>query len=105
MKIKILGAGLSGLSAGINLAKSGYEVEIFERNADCGERFHGDLQGLENWTTKEDVLDSLAKMRIETNFDCHPFHKVVFTNCENTEEFSFEKPLFYLVKRGNISGR
>jgi len=52
--IKILGAGLSGLTAGINLAKNGYEVEIFELRNDCGARFKGDLQGLENWSSKKD---------------------------------------------------
>jgi phytoene dehydrogenase-like protein len=43
-KIKILGAGLSGLSAAINLAKAGYSVDIFDSNSDSGARFHGDLQ-------------------------------------------------------------
>ena len=98
--IKILGAGISGLTAAINLSKSGFDVEVYERNADCGLRFSGDMQGLENWTEKTDVLDSLAVMQIETNFKSTPFKKVSFTNCDTTEDFSFNKPLFYLVKRG-----
>jgi phytoene dehydrogenase-like protein len=28
-KIKILGAGISGLTAAINLSKAGYKVEVF----------------------------------------------------------------------------
>ena len=32
-EIKIGGAGLSGLSCGINLAKFGYKVKIFEKNS------------------------------------------------------------------------
>ncbi len=103
-KVKILGAGPSGLAAAINLAKAGYGVEVFEKNSDCGMRFNGDMQGLENWSEDIDVLDSLADMHIETNFETTPFRKVSFSNCEITEELFFEKPLFYLVKRGNIEG-
>jgi len=57
--IKIAGAGPAGLTAAINLAKSGYKVGIFEKNNNAGARFHGDLQGLENWTKEEDALKSL----------------------------------------------
>ena len=42
--IKILGAGISGLAAAINLVKSGYKVEIFEKRSEVGKRFHGDFQ-------------------------------------------------------------
>ncbi len=48
---KIIGAGLSGLTAAINLAKAGYKVDVYEENKDSGLRFNGDLQGLENWLT------------------------------------------------------
>lgn len=101
-KIKILGAGPAGLTAAINLSMAGYDVEVFEKNPDCGARFHGDLQGLENWSTKKDILDELSSMNINTNFDIAPFKKVTFTNCTITEDFSFNRPLLYLVKRGTV---
>ena len=69
----ILGAGLSGLTTAINLAKEGFKVDVYEKNKDVGMRFHGDLQGLENWSEKRDVLEELKEMSIETNFDCDPF--------------------------------
>lgn len=100
-EVKILGAGLSGLTAAITLSKAGINVKVFEKNADCGMRFHGDLQGIENWSNKEDALDSLVKMHIDLNFDYTPFRKVIFTNCRDSKNFSFNRPLFYLVKRGN----
>ena len=99
-KINILGAGLSGLSSAINLVKAGYEVEVFDRNNDTGVRFNGDLQGLENWSSKTDVLQSLKEMNIEINFSNHPFSEVYLSNCKETEKITFKKPLFYLVKRG-----
>ena len=57
--IRILGAGISGLTAAINLAKAGYTVEVYERNSDCGRRFLGDMQGLDNYSSKKDVLAML----------------------------------------------
>lgn len=52
MPIKILGAGLSGLSAAITLAKAGQPVDVFEVENEVGKRFRGDLEGLENWSEK-----------------------------------------------------
>lgn len=102
--IKILGAGISGLSAAINLAKAGKSVEVYERNSDCGMRFHGDMQGLENWSKDQDVLDSLLEMNIEINFKTTPFRKVTFTNCADSSDFYWERPLFYLIQRGSFPG-
>lgn len=103
-KIKILGAGPSGLSSAISLAKSGYEVEVFERNSEVGKRFGGDIQGLENWTEKIDVLEDLQKRRIEINFDCDPVSNFVFSDGVKKQDMSFNKPVFYLVKRGSFEG-
>ena len=98
--IRILGAGPSGLSAAINLAKEGYKVRVFERAKRCGGRFMGDLQGLENWSSKTNVLSDLREMHIGANFDCDPFSKTTFTNGSKSVRLRFRKPFFYLVKRG-----
>ncbi len=101
-QIKILGAGLSGLTAAINLALEGYEVKIFEKNSDCGKRFNNDLQGLENWASQADVLDDLKSMNIETNFYCEPFHTVQAYDFKlNKTKITSKTPIFYLVMRGN----
>jgi flavin-dependent dehydrogenase len=102
--ITILGAGLSGLTAAINLAKRGYRVDVYERKEDVGMRFHGDIQGLENWSEKEDILEQLREMNINIDFDCDPFSKVTLTNCSKIKKVSSKRPLFYLVKRGSFSG-
>jgi len=57
--VHILGAGLSGLSAAIVLAKSGREVHVYEIRKDSGARFDGDFQGLENWTSRKDFFDEM----------------------------------------------
>ncbi|KXA93948.1 hypothetical protein AKJ40_00215 [candidate division MSBL1 archaeon SCGC-AAA259M10] len=102
--IKILGSGPSGLSAAINLAKAGREVEVFERGKGIGSRFYGDLEGLENWSDRKDARRMLDSMNIEINFNFSPFHELTVSNGSRTVSFSLEKPAFYLVKRGSVSG-
>jgi len=100
--IKIMGAGLSGLSAAINLVKAGYNVDVFEKRSDCGKRFHGDLEGLENWSSRVDVVSELESMNIKINFDCHPFKKMYSSDGKELIEMKCKKPTFYLVKRGVV---
>ncbi len=101
-KINIAGAGLSGLTAAINLALKGYKVRIFEKNKNCGERFNNDFQGLENWSSETDILEELRAMNININFYYEPFYKLkIFDSELNQKNINSKKPLFYLVKRGN----
>lgn len=100
-RIKIAGAGISGLTAAINLAKDGFDVGISEKAALVGSRFSGDFQGLENWTGEKDILDLLKEINIKINFKNTPFNDVTFYPPSlDKVEFKTKKPLFYLVKRG-----
>ncbi len=100
--IKILGAGLSGLSAAINLARAGYNVDVFEKDDDCGKRFHGDLEGLENWSLPVDVIHEFKSMNIKINFDCSPFKTVYLSDGKELLDNTFKKPVFYIIKRGVV---
>jgi hypothetical protein len=102
--IKILGAGPSGLTAAINLVKAGYKVDVFEKRSDTGKRFHGDLQGLENWSDDEDALDQFRRMNVDINFDANPFLKLAITNGKSQRVSHYDHPLCYLVKRGDVEG-
>lgn len=102
-KIKILGAGISGLTAAINLAKAGYKVDVYEKNKDTGMRFHGDMQGLEN-RKGIDVLEELKQMNIKINFECYPVNNIILTNGVKTSEINTERARYYLVKRGSFDG-
>lgn len=100
--IKIAGAGPAGLTAAINLRKSGIDVSVYEKHDDTGKRFHGDLQGLENWSDETNALDFLAQMGIKVNFDCDPFIKQTITNgkVSRTSHYDSDDPLCYIVRRG-----
>lgn len=57
----ILGAGPAGLSAAINLASAGYSVDVFEKNQEIGSVVKRNLQGLENWSDKKDVVKEFKR--------------------------------------------
>lgn len=103
-EIKIAGASLAGLAAAINLAKAGIEVDVFEKRSDTGKRFHGDLQGLENWSSEANVLDLLSDMNLRVNFDCVPYLIQITTNGVKSRISTYDEPLCYLLKRGDIPG-
>lgn len=104
MRGSILGAGPAGLSAAINLAKEGFQVDVYERNEVVGKRFNGDLQGLENWTEKEDILRRLKKMNIKLNFNYTPFKKLSLSSQKKFWNFYLDRSAFYLVRRGPMEG-
>lgn len=96
----IIGAGPAGLSAAIVLAQAGKKVQVHERYDVVGKRFQGDLQGLENWSTEENVMDQLQSYGLPTDFHASPFRSVTVTDGESSFLSHSIEPLFYLVKRG-----
>ena len=100
-KIKILGAGISGLTASINLAKGGLDVTVFEKSSSVGSRFHNDFQGLENWSDETDALQILKNLSLKTNFWNKGFKKAsIYTDLKKEFITKDADNLFYLVQRG-----
>ncbi len=98
--IKILGGGISGLTAAINLKKSGFDVEIHERKNYCGKHTN-DFQFLENWTSKEDGLDFMQKVNLRTDFYIKPWYSQEILSPSLKKYIGQStQPLMYLVKRG-----
>lgn len=103
--VTIAGGGLSGLAAAMAVVRGGGRARVFERRREIGARFHGDFQGLENWSTEDDVLEELASFGIETAFDHTPFRECVFFDPDGREyECRSPEPLWYLVRRGTDTG-
>lgn len=76
--IHVSGAGPSGLAAALAIAAGGRRVIVHERRDEVGGRFHGDFQGIENWTTRGDVIKELAAMGIEPSFPHIPVREATF---------------------------
>jgi flavin-dependent dehydrogenase len=99
--VRIVGGGPAGLACAIVLARAGYAVIVHEQRDHVGGRFHGDFQGLENWSCEEDVLQELAASGIGSKFDYHPVtHGTAFDAWGGGYEIKSAKPLYYLVRRG-----
>ena len=98
--VKILGGGIAGLAAAINLKYAGVEVEVHERKSFCGKSTR-DYQYLENWTFKDDALAILQKLNIQTDFYIKPWYSIELISpaLKRCLKRSFQ-PLMYLVKRG-----
>ena len=100
-EIRIIGGGPSGLTAAINLAKKGFHVKVYEKKENCGMRFHGDFQGLENWSLTTDILEDIQRMNIAIDFWHKPIYQCDFYDYKLSKRtIKFKKPALYLIKRG-----
>jgi flavin-dependent dehydrogenase len=103
--IHVIGGGPAGLVAAINLARAGKDVTLHEAAPGVGHRFHGDFQGIENWTTESDVKEFLIRINVEVNFRFEPYCGGVFVSPSlRRREIRTREPLFYLVGRGSEKG-
>lgn len=99
--VTIVGAGLAGLACAIVLARAGRPVIVREWHETVGSRFHGDYQGLENWSDARDILDELRGAGIETSFDRHPVREgTAFDARGDAYPICGDRPFYYLVRRG-----
>ncbi len=103
--VTIVGAGPAGITAAIVLRRHGVPVRIYEKFPDVGYRLSGDFQGLENWSSKQDVTDLLKQIGIEINFLCVPFFGgILHAPGLKPLTVTSARPIFYLVKRGAVPG-
>jgi len=103
--VEIVGAGPAGLSAALAANSLGRQVTVYEKRPDVGMRFHGDFQGLENWTSETDVLAELADFGIEPDFEHRPIYEFVcFDPGGREHRVCSPRPVFYLLRRGSEAG-
>ncbi len=99
-KIKILGAGVSGLTAAITLAKAGKEVEIYEAGERPNQRFDHAVHAFRNYGFESGTVEKLSK--IVKLPPLKEFYRVFkfSPSLKKCEIHSKEKPIFYSFLRG-----
>ena len=103
--VTIVGADPAGLASAIVLALAGRSVVVREWHEVVGAHFHGDFQGLENWSEETDVLEELVANGIGAGFDRHPVcNGTAFDAGGARYDVESDKPLYYLVHRGSEPG-
>lgn len=99
--VEIAGAGPAGLAAAITLAQAGRKVVVHEAHREVGSRFGCDFQGLENWSSDEDVLSLLKAQGLATDFTALPCRNgTAFDATGKRYQIESDEALFYLVERG-----
>lgn len=103
--LTVVGAGPAGLACAIALARSGRRVVVREWHAAVGHRFHGDFQGLENWSSSHDVLEELQAGGIAPTFGHVAVSQgTLFDSRGEIYQVRSAHPLYYLVRRGAEPG-
>ncbi|MCX6818634.1 MAG: NAD(P)/FAD-dependent oxidoreductase [Candidatus Aenigmarchaeota archaeon] len=100
-KVRILGAGISGLVAGITLARNGFQVEIFEKRPRIGSFFEKTIHSLRNYYYDYDVIRKYRSLGIKISNIYPIFREFRFSpSLKKVEIYSKNKPLFYNFVRG-----
>jgi len=102
-RVRIVGAGLSGLTTAIQLARHGVEVEIFERKSERRATPAMRCDAVENWSSVDDFGALLSAWAIDADL----FQKAaidVRTFDGECHALAQTRPLLYLVKRGDEPG-
>lgn len=95
--IKIAGAGISGLTAAINLARWGFEVEVYERQPKYN-RYH--ISAIRNYELEQDAMDELNIYGINLRPGSSSHRVIRYSPNFRVEEVS-DKPVYYLFERGD----
>ncbi|HEX8173454.1 MAG TPA: NAD(P)/FAD-dependent oxidoreductase [Thermoanaerobaculia bacterium] len=100
-RIRIAGAGPSGLAAAIALARGGAAVEVHEAKRDVGVRFIGDLQIIEAASEREPVPQFLERIGVDRNFYFRPARSATFYDARDRARIiKSAEPFGYFIRRG-----
>ncbi len=100
MTININGAGISGLTAGLNLATEGYDVNIYEKEDEVGGSMVENAQMLPNWMSRNDIINYLESFNVEIDPAEEVRQAEVFFGDKKILVRGEDKPFGYTVLRG-----
>jgi flavin-dependent dehydrogenase len=97
--VRILGAGLSGLSAAVNLALNGISVVVLERRSSVGMQIKPNFQVLHpDGRTPQQYLESL---NLRPSFRSLAMQKIFFSTCKRDLDLDLQRKV-YFIQRGGV---
>lgn len=75
--VTIAGAGPAGMAAAIYLARSGYQVKVYDARSSPGVRFAGGFQVLDNYSLNTDVREQISTLHLHDHIPHHPLKTAV----------------------------
>lgn len=105
-EIVIAGAGVSGLTAAINLKRAGCSVLVIERNSMSGAQRFPDWDAVENWTSLEDLSQFLERISVDDSRFQYAGRSSFTVIDPHGRRYDIQtaRPFFYLIKRGAVAG-
>lgn len=98
--LKIIGAGLAGLSAATILAKRGKKTIVFEKNRGVGQNTGENIQAIRNYGSDKDQLLKFKRIGLELNHT-KPIYKIIkYSPSGRSMEIYSKEPIFYIFRRG-----
>lgn len=98
--VKILGAGLSGLTCAINLARAGYSVEVYEKCSKVGGHYKQNPQMLPNWFSYQDVIEELEACGIKIRWLNKIKQIEIYLKDQKVVFYGKKIPVGYTILRG-----
>lgn len=99
--LNIVGAGMSGLAAGLTLVKNGAKVTVYEQHKKVGLGCGHNVMAIRNYGLPYDQMDQFRILGLK--LECtKPIYKIIkyAPSGRSMEVFSKDKPIFYAVMRG-----
>jgi len=102
MMIKIVGAGMSGLVAGITLVKNGKKATAYEQHKEIGMGCGHNIMAIRNYDLNYDQMEEFTKRGLNLKF-AKPINKIIkyAPSGKTMEVFSEDGPIFYAIMRGH----
>lgn len=99
-RVKIAGAGISGMAAAITLARAGVQVDVFEKKRRVGSDGGAHTEGLRNYIGR-DAMEELSQFGLEIK----PYSAVQKVVRRSASFSNIVRGLsFYLIERGGGTG-
>lgn len=99
--IKILGAGLSGLTAAINLTNANKEVKVYERKNSVGAHIYPNYQGL--LRTNSNPKKYLKNLNLEPEFKIQTLSKAILCTRNTEVKVITKEPVPFVMRGGKES--